>query len=157
MSVTLKVDPVSSRKLESKFKKMLEKYPEEMYKGVVAILFDIKLIAQKKLKADGHIVTSRLRNSLFVKTPRQKFANRSTNKMNYSYPGGVDKQGRRVPGGSGSRDLRVRVRDNEGAVGTNVIYAAKIEKLDSYLQHGVDTVDTDKRFEQAAKRAEKKL
>lgn len=141
----MKVDPISERKLKKSFKTLSKAYPEEMFRAIVAILFDIKLIAQKKIKADGHIVTSRLRNSIFVKTIKQKFAKKSTNSMAYSFSGG-----------SANRDLSVNLRTNEGAVGTNVVYAQKIEDLDSYLEYGVKMVNVDKRFQQAAKIAEKK-
>ena len=145
MTVSMKVDPISEKNLKRRFKVLSKAYPDEMFRAIVEILFDIKLIAQKKIKADKHIVTSRLRNSLFVKTPRQKFAKRSTNSLSYTFDGG-----------SSNRDLSVRVDGAEGAVGTNVIYAEKIEKLDSYLEYGAKTVDVNKRFQNAAKRAEKK-
>jgi hypothetical protein len=125
---------------------MEKHYPEETFKAIVAILFDIKLIAQRKIKSDGHIVTSRLRNSLFVKTIKQKFANRATNKRGYSFQGG-----------SSDRDLSVNLKNQQGAVGTNVIYGNKIEKLDSYLEHAARTVDVNKRFREIPGRANKKI
>jgi hypothetical protein len=146
MGVEMKVDPVSFKRLNKRFKLMGKHYPEETFRAIVAILFDIKLIAQRKIKSDGHIVTSRLRNSLFVKTLKQKFAKRSTNKKAYTFQGG-----------SSNRDLNVPLDSQEGAVGTNVVYAQKIEDLDSYLEYGVKTVDVNKRFQEIPKRANKKI
>jgi hypothetical protein len=157
MGVTITVDKISAKRTSAKFRLMEKLYPEEVFRAIVEILFDIKLISQKKLKSDNHIVTSRLRNSIFVKTPKQKFAKKSTNSKVYSYPGGKDKRtGRMIPGGTATRELDVSLNGAEGAVGTNVVYASKIEKLDSFLQHSVDTVDSEKRFKQAALRAEKR-
>ena len=145
MGVEFEVDRRSLDELNKKFRVLRYLYPEEFFKALVAILFDIKLIAQKKLKADKHIVTSRLRNSIYVKTPKQVFAKRSTNSLSYSFDGG-----------SGNRDLDVRLDGAEGAVGTNVVYAKKIEDLDSYLEYAVNSVNMEKRWKQAAERAEKK-
>ena len=146
MSVEIKLDPISHKKLNKRFRLMDKHYPAETFRAIVAILFDMKLIAQRKIKADGHIVTSRLRNSIFVKTVKQQFANRSTNKRGYSFQGGT-----------GNRDLSVNLKNQQGAVGTNVIYGNKIEKLDSYLEHAAKTVDVNKRFREIPKRANKKI
>lgn len=146
MAVSLKVDPISEKKLKKRFKILSNAYPVETYKAMVAILFDMKLIAQRKIKKDKHIVTSRLRNSLFVKTPKQKHARRSTNKRVYSFQGGT-----------GLRFLSTDLKKGEAAFGTNVLYARKIEKLDSFIDFAAKNVDVNKRFRQAAERAEKKL
>ena len=153
----MKVDPISFKRLNKRFKLMGKAYPEETFRAIVKILFDIKLIAQKKIKADKHIVSSRLRNSIYVKTLKQKFAKKSTNSKVYSYPGGIDKQGRKVPGGSASRDLSVPLDGQSGAVGTNVLYGNKIEQLDSFLEHAVKTVDVNKRFQEIPGRANKRI
>ena len=146
MAVEMKIDPVSFKRLNKRFKLMEKHYPEETFKAVVAILFDMKLIAQRKIKADKHIVTSRLRNSLFVQTIRQKFANRSTNSVNYTFTGG-----------SGNRQLPVNLDKFEGAIGTNVEYAQKIEDLDSFIEHAAKTVDVNKRLREVPAKANKKV
>ncbi len=146
MGVTIKVDPISFKRLNKRFKLMGKAYPEETFRAIVAILFDMKLIAQRKIKADGHIVTSRLRNSLFVKTLKQKFAKRSTNKKPYTFQGGA-----------ANRDLSVVLDNQSGAVGTNVVYAKKIEDLDSYLEYAAKTVDVNKRFREIPGRANKRI
>lgn len=142
----MKVDPISFKRLNKRFNLLGKAYPEETFRAIVAILFDIKLIAQRKIKADGHIVTSRLRNSLFVKTLKQKFAKRSTNNKPYTFQGGTS-----------NRDLSVQLDGQTGAVGTNVVYGRKIEDLDSYLEHGVKTVNVNKRFQEISKRANKRI
>lgn len=146
MSVEIKLDRISHKTLNKRFKLMDKHYPAETFRAIVAILFDMKLIAQRKIKADGHIVTSRLRNSIFVKTPKQEFANKATNKRGYSFQGGT-----------GNRDLRVSLNKQQGAVGTNVVYGDKIEKLDSYLKHAAKTVNIKKRLQEIPKRANKKI
>jgi hypothetical protein len=125
---------------------MEKHYPEETYRAIVAILFDMKLIAQRKIKKDKHIITSRLRNSLFVKTPKQKHAKRATNKRVYSFAGGT-----------GLRFLGVNLKKHEGAFGTNVIYAKFIENMDSFIEYAAKTVDVNKRFRQIPERANKKI
>jgi hypothetical protein len=146
MAVEMTIDPVSFKKLNKRFKLMGKHYPEETYRAIVKILFDMKLIAQRKIKADKHIVTARLRNSLFVKTIKQKFANRATNKKGYTFTGG-----------SGDRDLNVKLRNDEGAFGTNVIYGQKIEDLDSFIEYAVQTVDVNKRLREVPEAANKKI
>ena len=180
MAVEMKVDPRSSKILKQNFKE-LDNYPKEVFRSIVSILFDIKLIAQNKIKSNGNIVTSRLRNSLFVKTPKQIHAKRSTNSIAYSYKGG-----------SGKRGLSTILDKFEGAVGTNVEYASSIEngsrahkitaktsaglrfKIGNqwirkqsvnhpgyagkpFLSFAVKTVNYQKRFDEAKKRIEKKL
>lgn len=147
MSVQISLDPISHKKLDKRFRILEKAYPEETFRAVVAILFDIKRLAQVKIKRDGHIVTSRLRNSIFVKTIRQKFANRQSNKRIYSD----------AIGNSFDGNININLKDFEGAVGTNVIYGQKIEDLDSYLEWGARNVDVHKRFRQIPERVNKKL
>lgn len=115
-------------------------YPEKAMDMVVKLLYDIKLLAQQKLKVDGHIVTSRLRNSIFVKSKRQG------DTSSYS-----DKEGRLF-----SRDLDVQLSDMEGAVGTDVDYAAKIEyQYDSYLYWAAKNVDMNRRAKELSQELSK--
>lgn len=103
------------------FQKQMEKLeklgPEKGYKMLVQVLFDIKVLAQQKLKSDKHILYSRLRNSIYVKTPGQKHANRSGNSSTYS-----DNEGKTY-----DSDFYVTLTNLEGAVGTNVEYGPAIE------------------------------
>ncbi len=181
MSVEIKLDPISHKKLNKRFKLMEKHYPEETFVAITKILLDIKFIAQKKIKSNGNIVTSRLRNSIFVKTKGQKHVKTATNKISYTYEGG-----------SGNRQLSVMVGKHEGAVGTNVEYADAIEngskphtitaktskglrfkingqwitkqsvhhpgyKGKSFLGYATKTVNVNKRFQEIPKRANKKI
>lgn len=117
MSVQIEIDPISHQKLNKRFKLLGEHYPKETFKAIVAILFDIKKLAQDKIKSNGTIKTARLRNSIFVKTPKQIYAKSSSNAKGYT-----DNNGK-----SYSRGLDVNLTKFEGAVGTNVEYAGAIE------------------------------
>jgi len=136
--IQIEFDKESKKKFDKNMDLYAKKYPEETWKAIVKILFDIKLLAQRKIKADKHIITNRLRSSIFVKTPGQQYAQTSTNAIPYS-----DDTGR-----SFKRGLDVDLKKFEGAVGTNVEYAIFVEKIDSYLQYAFDSVDMDKRFDE---------
>ena len=140
------IDLVSKRKLDKRFKVLGKHYPIETFKAIVKIAFDMKAMAQRKIKADKHIVTSRLRNSIYVKTKGQRYAKRGTNTMAYSFDGGSD-----------NRDLSVPVKTGEAVIGTNVLYAWKIEKLDSYIKYASENVDMRKRIKDISKKVNKKL
>lgn len=117
MGGTIQIDKASKQKLDKKLKGM-KKLP--FNEAIIRTLFDIKRLAQVRLKDRGHIETSRLRNSIYVKWPQQSKANRLSrgdNSKAYSWNGG-----------SGSRDLNITLGKNEGAVGTNVEYASAIER-----------------------------
>jgi len=180
MGVDLKLDPISERAFKKNLKQ-LDNYPKEVFRSIVSILFDIRTAAQNRLKENGNIVTGRLRNSLFVKTPNQIHAKRASNALSYSYKGGSEK-----------RSLDVALRGFEGAVGTNVEYASSIENGSaphkitaktsrglrfkigkqwitkqsvnhpgysgkSFLGWAVKNTNFEKRFDEARKRIEKKL
>lgn len=127
-------------KLNKRLDIIKAQYPEKAMDMVVKLLYDIKLLAQQKLKVDEHIDTSRLRNSLFVKSKRQG------DTSSYS-----DREGRLF-----SRDLDVQLSDMEGAVGTDVDYAAKIEyQYDSYLYWGAKNVDVNRRAKELSQELSK--
>lgn len=95
--------------------KLSERSLEAAMKGFVKLMTNAKTLAQQKLKADGHIVTSRLRNSIYIKTGTKQTI--PGNKQTYS-----DGQGR-----SFNADFDVELTRTEVAIGTNVEYAAAIE------------------------------
>jgi hypothetical protein len=83
---------------------------------LVKVLFKIQTEARLRLTGRGHIVSSRLKNSIYVKTKTPTIT--PTNTLSYS-----DSTGK-----SYSSELTtVSVGDLEGAVGTNVEYASAIE------------------------------
>ena len=147
MSATINIDPISAQKLNKRFKVLGKAYPAEMWEACIKILFDMKAIAQRKITAERHIVTSRLKNSLFVKTRGQKKARRAGNQVMYS-------ENRNVPFNA---DLKVHLDKHEGAVGTNVEYAHKIERMDSFVAYSSTKVNVRKRFKQAAEKANRKI
>lgn len=92
----------------------------------------IKNEAQMRLRGQTHIITSRLRNSLFVKTSTKPDFNFSDNK-----------------GNSFVSDLKtVSLDKGDIAIGTNVEYAEKIEMMDSYLEWAVRNVDVSRSIQQ---------
>lgn len=103
--------------------------------ALAKVLFRIKILAQLRLTEKMHIVTSRLKNSIYVKMPKQSDADKAGSEM------GADNDRRyrwnavgKQKAGTGDRDLStVNLDVNEGAVGTNVEYGPKIERRDSFL------------------------
>lgn len=119
---TIELTQQSKKNLDLQLSKLKEKGNASVMAMIVKLLFDIKYLAQNKLKSDKHIVSSRLRNSLYVQLNTQdKTAlavyNRNSTGNNYS-----DNEGK-----SYNAQLDVSLENNEGAVGTNVEYAAAIE------------------------------
>ena len=103
--------------------------------ALAKVLFSIKILAQLRLTEKMHIVTSRLKNSIYVKMPKQSDADKAGSEM------GADNDRRyrwnavgKQKAGTGDRDLStVNLDVNDGAVGTNVEYGPKIERRDSFL------------------------
>lgn len=85
---------------------------------VSSCMIEIETVAKEKLTRDGHIDTGRLRASIFTKTKDKK---------NHRYS---DQEGN-----SYACNLSKNVKDLQVIVGTNVEYAIKIERLDSYMQY----------------------
>ena len=113
---TIELQQASYNNMMSQMNLLQQKSPAQAMKMLITLLFDIKTLAQLKLKSDRHIDTSRLRNSIYVKTLAQKGAKRADNKESYT-----------VKGKTYSKELDVELTNKEGAVGTNVEYAAAIE------------------------------
>lgn len=132
--VQIELDKASLNHLEKQFNALGTTIKEASPKAIFKVLMKIKTEAQLRLKGRNHIVTSRLRNSIFVKM--NKIANTPDNQKSYT-----DKDGKRF----NAELSTVKINsDNEGAVGTNVEYANKIEFMDSYLYWALRNVDIDK-------------
>jgi hypothetical protein len=101
------------QKLDRTFEVIKKEIPAATYEALVAFLFNVKSLAQNRLKDRKHIVTSRLRNSIYV----QSTAKRQDNKT-YS-----DKRGNSFNG-----EINVPLKKHEAAVGTNVEYALSVER-----------------------------
>lgn len=113
--VTIELTQQSKKNIDLQMAKLKKLAPDVARKGMFKLLFDIKALAQNKLKSDRHIVSSRLRNSIYVQTLKPQ--NIGDNKETYQ-----DETGK-----SYSSRLDVDLTDNDGAVGTNVEYAGAIE------------------------------
>ena len=113
--VQIEVDKASLNNLEKQFRALATTIDKASPKAIFKVLMKIKTEAQLYLKGRGHIVTSRLRNSIYVQMPGHDDAPQN----NKSYT---------ADGKSYSSELKtVKLKENEGAVGTNVEYAAGIE------------------------------
>jgi len=145
MGVQIEIDKVSQANL-NKAIRGLSDMEGDFWKATVKVLFNIKALAQLRLTDRGHVVTSRLKNSIYVKTPKQEHAGAAENNpVNYR-----DKDGKTY----NADLLSVNLQKHEGATGTNVEYADKIERLDSYLYWAVKNAGTNVRqyFEEVVKR-----
>ena len=116
--------------------------PQITYNAIVSHLFSAKMNAMNKLKADGHIVTSRLRNSIYVLSHSKELKDKDTYE---------DNLGNRFSG-----VLDVNIGEQEAAFGTNVEYAEKIERLDSFIYWGFKNAD-DKEFSKQYNRGINKM
>lgn len=128
MGASITLDKASKDHLDKQFRLLKEAGPRSVYSAIMKIAYKIKAEAQLRIKGRKHIVTSRLRNSLFVKTSSK--ANES-----YSDNNGV----------SFIAELpSVTLDKYEVAIGTNVEYAQKIENMDYFLIWAVNNVDITK-------------
>lgn len=115
-NINLSIDPRTLKHLSDQMDILQKNAGKSFYEALIKVAFKIKSEAQLRLTGRGHIITSRLKNSLFVKA--NKPLNRPDNAPTYS-----DTKGK-----SYRADLTtVQLKDNELAVGTNVEYAAAIE------------------------------
>jgi hypothetical protein len=101
------------QKLDKNLELIKKEIPAATYEALVSFLFSVKSLAQNRIKDRKHIVTSRLRNSIFVQS-HAKLQDRKTH---------TDTNGR-----SYSSELDVTLKKHEAAVGTNVEYALSVER-----------------------------
>lgn len=115
-SIKLEVDKKTFDHVKSQLDALNTGGVQSAYRAIIKVLFKIKSEAQLRLTGRGHIVSSRLKNSIYIKTKTPTIT--PTNSQSYS-----DNTGK-----SYNSDLTtVSVGDLEGAVGTNVEYASAIE------------------------------
>lgn len=120
----------SQRKLFENLDKVKINFPKFTYDGIVAFLLTARMNAMNKIKHDRHIVTSRLRNSIYV----QSHTKESALKVSKTY--------RDNENNSHDAELKsIQLDTNEAAFGTNVEYAEKIERLDSFIYWGFKHAD----------------
>ena len=102
----------------------MKRAPLAADKALVSTAIEARSAAQEHLNAFGHIVTSRLENSIYIKT--KGITKIPDNSKSYSWDGG-----------SGSRDIGAVLNEGEIAIGTNVVYAEKIRKIDDFFSHAM--------------------
>lgn len=132
MNVQIEWDKISMRNFDKTIKDFQKEAPNWTFKGLCMFLLNAKANAQNKLKFDSHIVTARLRNSIFVMASEQKNVDLPNNQRTYK-----DNNGKLF-----DAPFEVELSKHEAAIGTNVEYAPKIEyKYDSFLYWGVKNAD----------------
>ncbi|NIA28714.1 MAG: hypothetical protein GWP06_02225 [Actinobacteria bacterium] len=133
MGVQIEIDQASQERLNKQFDHLKMIMGKSSIAALAKIGMKIKTTAQNRIKAKGHIVTSRLRNSIYVKGKKPIINN--NNQRSYS-----DSKGNAYTSDLSTTGL---VKD-QIAVGTNVDYAEKIEVMDSFLYWAVKNVDVTK-------------
>lgn len=130
MSVELSIDRSSLDHFNKQMDILKADGKRSLYSALIKVGMKIKTEAQLRLSGRKHVVTSRLKNSIYLKA--------KTDVPNNS------KQYSDLTGKSYDADLStVSVSDTEIAVGTNVEYAAKIENRDSYLYWALQNVNIE--------------
>jgi hypothetical protein len=128
----LQIGQNEQRKLFDNLDMVKISIPQICYNSIVAYLFNAKMNAMNKIKADRHIVTSRLRNSIYVLSHSKDLKDKDNyeDDLGNVFRGVLD---------------NVNIEHQEAAFGTNVEYAEKIERLDSFIYWGFKNAD-DKEF-----------
>lgn len=139
-NIQISIDQASQKHLNQQFELLKSGTERSLYSALAKVLMKIKTESQLRLTGKGHIVTSRLKNSIYVKMKKPLELPASSGQLGGNSKTYADKDGQTF-----SSELRsVSVGDLEGAVGTNVEYADKIETLDSFLYWGMKNVDITK-------------
>jgi hypothetical protein len=115
MSVQLSIDQSSFDNITKQLDILKVNVNRSAYSALMKVAFKIKSEAQNRLKGMGHVVTSRLRNSIHV---QGEGSNIGDNKESYS-----DENGKSYS----SILLTAALAKGEIAVGSNVEYASSIE------------------------------
>jgi len=137
-NIQIGIDPRTLKHLSDQMDLVKKGAGKSMYRALIKVAFRIKSDAQLRLTGRGHIITSRLKNSIFVKS--QKMSDVLTSKNGLTYTDNDKK--------SYQADLTtVKLGDNELAIGTNVEYAPFIEfgttkfSGDSYLYWAMKNIN----------------
>jgi len=112
MSVEISIDKASMNKVLETLSELPKKEQKEVERINGKYGIKAQTIAKQKLRADEHIVVSRLRNSVHWFTKNKN--------KNFRY---ADSEGNSFNG-----RLKVKAKTNELILGTNVLYAEDIEK-----------------------------
>jgi hypothetical protein len=130
--ISIEIDKASLANLERQFSLLGTTIDKASPKAIFKVLMKIRSYAMLRLTGRGHVVTSRLKNSIYVETGDPR--------INTELPKTYTDESE--PPKSYNAELKtVRLKENEGAVGTNVEYGGKIEFMDSYLYWALKNVD----------------
>lgn len=111
------VEITGVKELLKRFQNFTDEIKVEIQKELVATaITEIETPAKETLTSDGHVDKGRLRSSVYTK-----------------YKGHESKRYSDDEGNGFVCNLNVPIKDMQISVGTDVPYANKIEKLDSYL------------------------
>lgn len=134
MGEQIEIDKASLAHLDSQLNKLKVEGEKSMFKAMIKLAYKIISTAQLRLTGRGHIVTSRLKNSLAVQT------------STLTPPAYTDRLGH-----SFSAVLNEPIGTNELIAGTNVVYGPKIEQMDSFLYWALKNVDVERTLAQEMK------
>lgn len=126
------VDQASIDNINRQFEALKVNGSASAYRALMKVAFKIKTEAQLRLTGRGHIITSRLKNSIFVNSKKMNDVLKQNNSLTYS-----DSNGKSYSSEFDSGTME----DNEFAIGTNVVYGRKIEFGDSYLYWALKNVN----------------
>lgn len=117
-SVSIEMDNSAMRNIQKNLDSLKTGGAESAYRALMKVAFKIKAEAQLRLTGRGHIVTSRLKNSIFVKSKKMTDVIKRGNSLTYTD----------TKGNSYKSDMTTfTLNDFEFAIGSNVEYAQDIE------------------------------
>jgi hypothetical protein len=135
MSATLTLDQGSKDHLNKQFRLLREAAPRSVYSAIMKVAYKIAADASQRIKGQQHVVTGRLRSSIFVKT-KTKASQAYSDDFNKSFV---------------SELPSIAIGLDEVAIGTNVEYAQKIESKYPFLSWAVANFDIQKSIGDEAK------
>jgi hypothetical protein len=142
LSVELTLDKASLDHFNKQMDILKAKGNKTLYEAIIKVAMKIKTSAQLRLSGRKHVVTSRLKNSIYIKAIKEV----KDNSKQYS-----DNEGKTF-----DADLTtVTVDEKTVAIGTNVEYGGKIENKDSYLYWALQNVDIEQSLAKDMKDIEK--
>jgi hypothetical protein len=142
LSVELTLDKASLDHFNKQMDILKAKGNKTLYEAIIKVAMKIKTSAQLRLSGRKHVVTSRLKNSIYIKAIKEV----KDNSKQYS-----DNEGKTF-----DADLTtVTVDEKTVAIGTNVEYGGKIENKDSYLYWALQNVDIEQSVAKDMKDIEK--
>lgn len=135
MGASITLDQASKDHLDKQFQLLKEAGKKSVYAAIVKTAYQIANEAKLRLKGQGHVVTARLMNSIFVKT-KDNATEAYTDNQQTSFTAEL---------------TSVTIGENETAIGTNVDYGEKIENKYPFLSWAARNIDVMKSIGDQAK------